>query len=222
MKPKIAPSIMCSDFRHLEREIELFEQRGIEYLHLDVMDGHFVPNITMGPPIIRALSRMTRLTLDMHLMVSDPDALIPALPESGNPFITVHVEGNPHLDRTLRLIRSRGARPGAAINPATPVLMLEPVLELVDLVLVMTVNPGFAGQPIVPYTIDKISRLRRMLEGRGLPAVIEVDGNTTFENIRRMVDAGADLIVAGTSCLYREGKELGEALDELERFIDSL
>jgi ribulose-phosphate 3-epimerase len=213
---------MCSDFRRLEEEIELYEKRGIEYLHIDVMDGHFVPNITMGPPVIQALASMTRMKLDMHLMVSEPNALIPVLGDCGESVMTVHVEANPHLDRTLSLIRSCGSRSGVALNPATPVAMIEPVLGQVDLVLVMTVNPGFSGQEIVPYTIDKIAQVRRALDERGSSIPIEVDGNTTFDNIRKMVDAGADLIVAGTSCLYREGRRLEDSLDELEAFLATL
>ena len=222
MKPQIAPSLMCSDFRRVEDEIALFERRGLEYLHLDIMDGHFVPNITMGPPIVQAVAAMTSLTLDMHLMVSGPDGIIPPLAVPGSPIIAVHVEANPHLDRTLRLIRSSGGRPGVAINPATPVAMLEPVLDEVDLVLVMTVNPGFSGQELVPYTVDKIAQVKRLLEARGRNILIEVDGNTSFDNIRRMVDAGANMIVAGTSCLYREGIGLEQALGELERFLEGL
>ena len=222
MKPQIAPSLMCSDLRHLEDEIALFERRGLDYLHLDIMDGHFVPNITMGPPIVQAVAAMTSLTLDMHLMVSRPDGIVPPLAVPGSPIMAVHVEGNLHLDRTLRLVRSSGGRPGVAINPATPVSMIEPVLGEVDLVLVMTVNPGFSGQELVPYTVDKIAEVRRLLEARGRSILIEVDGNTSFDNIRRMVDAGANMIVAGTSCLYRQGMDLEEALDELEGFLEGL
>ena len=222
MSVKIAPSLMCSDFRNLAQELALFEREGIELLHLDIMDGHFVPNITMGPPVARAISAMTTLTLDVHMMVDGPDAFIPALALGESPIVSVHVEGAVHLDRTLSVIRASGGRPAVAINPATPISMLEPVLGEVELVLVMTVNPGFAGQKLVGYTIDKIAELMEVLERRGVSPLIEVDGNTTPDNIRRMAEAGAEVIVAGTSCLYLAGRSLEESLAELKAFVAGL
>jgi len=222
MTVKIAPSLMCSDFRNLAEELALFEREGIELLHLDIMDGHFVPNITMGPPVARAISAMTTLTLDVHMMVEHPDALIPPLALGERPIVSVHVEGAVHLDRTVSVIRASGGRPAVAINPATPISMLEPVLGEVELVLVMTVNPGFAGQKLVGYTIDKIAELREILRKEGLSPLIEVDGNTTPDNIRKMVKAGAEVIVAGTSCLYLEGKPLAESLAALKSFVATL
>jgi ribulose-phosphate 3-epimerase len=212
MKVKIAPSLMCSDFRHLEDEIRLFERKGIELLHLDIMDGHFVPNITMGPPVVKAISAMTRLTLDIHMMVTDAEAFIPVMASAGKPIISVHAETGQPLDRMIRAIRSHGARPAAAINPKTPLSVLSPVLAEVDLILLMCVQPGFAGQKLIPGTIEKIGELKRMLEGAGVSPMIEVDGNTTPDNIRRMAAQGAGVIVAGTSCLYRPGVPLERAL----------
>lgn len=222
MKTIIAPSLMCSDFRQLEREMRLFERLGVELLHLDVMDGHFVPNITMGPPLIRAISAMTDLPLDIHLMVTSPDDLVGALPCERNPIISVHVEASPDVDRSLRLIRSNGARPGVAINPATPVATIEPILHLVDLVLVMTVNPGFAGQKLVPHTIRKIAEVKKLLQRKNLSPLIEVDGNVSLENIPRMVAAGASVIVGGSSSLYRKDMSLEQSYEEISSLLSSL
>ncbi|MFH0964778.1 MAG: ribulose-phosphate 3-epimerase [Planctomycetota bacterium] len=222
MKVQIAPSIMCSDFRNLERELALFERERIELLHLDIMDGHFVPNITMGPPIVQAIAAITQLTLDIHMMVTSPDPLIQALAAGKSPFISVHAEATTDLGRTLSVIRDSGGRPALAVKPETPLSVIDGALGEAELVLVMTVNPGFAGQRLVEHTIGKIAELREMLSARNLPALIEVDGNTTFANIRRMTAAGANVIVAGTSCLYRQGKPLADSLRELLDFVDTL
>jgi len=222
MKVKIAPSLMCSDFRALEEEIRLFETKAVDFLHLDIMDGHFVPNLTMGPPVVQAVAAMTRLPLDIHMMVSSPDAFVPAMAAKAGSLISVHVEAAPDIERTLELIRRHGCRPAVALNPETAVEELDPILAEVDLVLVMCVHPGFAGQELVPGTIEKIGVLRQRLERERLSPMVEVDGNTSFENIRRMADAGADVVVAGTSCLYRKDRPLADALDELRDFVARL
>jgi ribulose-phosphate 3-epimerase len=213
---------MCSDFRHLQYEIDLFEKSGVDFLHIDVMDGHFVPNITLGPPVVRAISAMTSLPLDVHMMVAHPESFIPVMCPGNKSIVTVHAEVGAGARGLVESIRAAGARAGIAINPATPLIRIEPVLDMVDLVLVMTVNPGFAGQRLVPQTIKKIGELKALLDERSVSPLIEADGNTTFENIRKIVAAGANVIVAGTSCLYRADKPLDEALKELQEFLAGL
>jgi ribulose-phosphate 3-epimerase len=206
MKIRIAPSLMCSDFRNLEAEVSLFERNGLELLHFDIMDGHFVPNLTMGPGMVRAVSAMTRLTPDIHLMVENPEHFLPALamPEK-RPLISVHVEIGRKAEGLLRAIRAQDGRPAAAISPHTPIKALAPLLPTVEMVLVMAVRPGHAGQEMLPGAIERIAELKEMTARAGVSPLIEADGNTTFENIRKMAAAGADVIVAGTSCLYRKG-----------------
>jgi len=218
----ITPSIMCDSFRHMEDSVRLFERARVPYLHFDIMDGHFVPNITLGPDIVAHVRQMTELPIDCHLMIEDPDRYVPAFVEAGASLIVVHAEAPVHLDRSLRLVKDAGCRVGVALNPATPVSAIELVAGMVDVVLVMTVNPGFAGGKLVPYTLDKIAQVKKMLTGRNPDARIQVDGNTTFENIRKMASAGADLVVAGTSCLYRKDAPLDRALEELTNFLASL
>jgi ribulose-phosphate 3-epimerase len=223
MKIRIAPSLMCSDFRNLEAEVSLFERNGLELLHFDIMDGHFVPNLTMGPGMVRAVSAMTRLTPDIHLMVENPEHFLPALamPEK-RPLISVHVEIGRKAEGILRAIRAQDGRPAAAISPHTPIKALAPLLPTVEMVLVMAVRPGHAGQEMLPGAIERIAELKEMTARAGVSPLIEADGNTTFENIRKMAAAGADVIVAGTSCLYRKGIPLEAALDELIGFAASL
>lgn len=220
MNVRFAPSVMCSDFRRLHDELALFERRGIDLLHLDTMDGHFVPNISMGPPLVKAIAAMTTIPLELHLMVSEPEKYIPPMAEAGGqaPFLSVHVESGRPLDALVAQIRAQGGRPAVAINPKTPLLSLASVLGKVELVLVMCVQPGFTGQKLIPGTIEKIGRLKEMCLRYGASPLIEVDGNTTFENIRLMVKEGADVIVAGTSCLYRKGLPLDRAVDEMLAF----
>jgi ribulose-phosphate 3-epimerase len=199
---KIAPSLLSANFAELGSQIRLVEDAGAQLIHIDVMDGHFVPNITIGPPVVASLRKATSLPLDVHLMIEDPDAFIPAFAEAGANWISVHVEACRHLDRTLQLIQSLGVRRGVVLNPATPLSCLDEVLELVDYVLLMTVNPGFGGQKFIPYCLDKISRLKRMLHQNQRPIPIEVDGGVGLANVRAIVQSGAEVLVAGSEIFH--------------------
>lgn len=197
---QIVPSILSADFARLADDIARVEQAGVSMLHVDVMDGHFVPNITVGPPVVKCLREVTKLTLDVHLMITDPDRYAPLFIEAGADQVSVHQESCLHLDRTLRQIQADGAAAGVVLNPSTPVTMLEDVLEVTDFVLIMSVNPGFGGQRFIEATVDKVRRLRAELSRRGLDAVdIEVDGGITAETARKVVAAGATVLVAGNA-----------------------
>ena len=196
---EILPSILSADMARLAEQIEMVKAGGAMLIHVDVMDGHFVPNITIGPPVVSSLRRSTDLLLDVHLMIQEPDRYIPEFVRAGANMVSAHQEATVHLDRTLNLIRSSGAEAGVAINPATPVESIYQVLEIVDFVLVMSVNPGFGGQSFIPYTLQKIRQLDRERNNRNLNFHIEVDGGLTTENVGEAVRAGADLIVAGNS-----------------------
>ena len=195
---QIAPSILAADFANLGGAIRLVESAGAEVIHVDVMDGHFVPNITMGPPVVASIRKVTSLPLDVHLMIEDPDAYIQPFVDAGADWISVHVETCPHLDRTLQLIRSLGAKPGVVLNPATSLSTLDEVVRIVDHVLVMTVNPGFGGQRFLPYTLEKVQRLRKVIQHKGLSAKIEVDGGVSLENVPDLVKSGAQILVVGS------------------------
>lgn len=199
---EILPSILSADFVRLGEEIARVEQGGVSMLHLDVMDGHFVPNLSIGPPVVKSIRKATRLTLDVHLMITEPDRYIAPFIEAGADQISVHQEVCPHLDRTLRHIQSEGARAGVVINPSTPVSLLQDVLDLADYVLVMSVNPGFGGQEFIPGSLRKIRALDSMRKQYSLPFLIEVDGGVTLENLAEIVRAGADWIVAGSSIFH--------------------
>ena len=196
---EIAPSILSADFARLGEEIAAAERGGAALLHCDVMDGHFVPNLTIGLPVIKSLKRATRLPLDAHLMISDPGLYAEKFVEAGAQMVSVHVEADPHLNRTLASIRAGGARAGIAINPATPLVALEEALPYADFVLLMSVNPGFGGQKFIPTSLDKVRRLRRTIDERGLQVRIEIDGGIDRTNISEIVEAGAEIIVAGTA-----------------------
>ena len=195
---QIAPSILAADFANLGGAIRLVESAGAEVIHVDVMDGHFVPNITMGPPVVASIRKVTSLPLDVHLMIEDPDAYIQPFADAGADWISVHVETCPHLDRTLQLIRSCGAKPGVVLNPATSLSTLDEALRLVEYVLIMTVNPGFGGQRFLPYTLEKVQRLRKVIQHKGLSARIEVDGGVSLENVPDLVKSGANILVVGS------------------------
>lgn len=196
---KIAPSILSADFSCLGDEIRAVEAAGADYIHIDVMDGHFVPNITIGPLLVEACRRVTTLPLDVHLMISNPDAFIPQFAAAGADIIVVHAEAVHHLHRTVQLIKSLGKSAGVSLNPATPLNVLDYVLGDLDLVLLMTVNPGFGGQSFIEATLPKIHALRAMLDRRGSEAELEVDGGVNPANIARISHAGADVFVAGSA-----------------------
>lgn len=196
----IAPSILSADFARLGEEIREAEKAGADFIHVDVMDGHFVPNLTLGPLVVQAIRPITKLPLDVHLMIENPDAYIPAFAKAGADYLTVHVEACPHLHRTLDFIRENGAKPGVVLNPATPLHTIEYVLEQVEMVLLMTVNPGFGGQKYIPGVTAKIRALRDMLDARGLASVlIEVDGGVNAQTARLVAEAGAQVLVAGNA-----------------------
>ncbi|MDY6874885.1 MAG: ribulose-phosphate 3-epimerase [Chloroflexota bacterium] len=194
---KIAPSILAADFAHLAEAVASADAAGADYIHVDVMDGHFVPNITVGPPVVRALRRITHLPLDVHLMISDPARYVPVFAAAGADGLTVHVEATPHLHRILQQIRDSGARPGVSLNPATPAIAINEVLNDVELVLVMTVNPGFGGQAFIKHTLHKIAQVREMLDRAGSDAELEVDGGIGPQVAEQVVAAGATVLVAG-------------------------
>lgn len=201
---EIAPSILSADFARLADEIAAVEKGGARILHVDVMDGHFVPNITIGLPVVRSLRKATKLTLDCHLMISEPGRYAHQFVEAGADMVSVHVEADPHLQRTLSSIRSGGAQAGIAINPATSLTMLEDALPFADFVLVMSVNPGFGGQAFIETSLQKVRRLRRMIEENGYEAKIEIDGGVDAGNVGDVVEAGAEILVAG-SAVYGTG-----------------
>ena len=196
---EIAPSILSADFARLGEEIATIERGGAALVHVDVMDGHFVPNITIGLPVVRALKRATQLPLDAHLMITQPGVYAEQFVEAGAAMVSVHVEIDPHLHRTLEAIRKKGALAGVAINPATPLVALEEALPFADFVLLMSVNPGFGGQKFIPTSLDKVRRLRRMIDERGLKTRIEIDGGIDRHNIAEVAAAGAEIIVAGSA-----------------------
>jgi ribulose-phosphate 3-epimerase len=194
---KIAPSILSADFSALGEAIARVEAAGADFLHVDVMDGHFVPNLTIGPPVIESVRKRTRLPLDVHLMIEEPERWVQTYVKSGADYVTVHVEASPHLERTLTLIREAGARSGVALNPSTSPDVLQYVLDDLDLVLVMSVNPGFGGQSFIPTAYEKIRRLRAMLGDR--PTLVSVDGGVKADNAAPLAQAGATVLVAGSA-----------------------
>lgn len=196
---KIAPSILSADFARLGEEVQAVARAGADYIHVDVMDGHFVPNLTIGPLVVEAVRKVTDLPLDVHLMIEAPDRYIADFASAGADLITVHQEAVPHLHRTVQLIKSLGKRAGVSINPATPAATLDVILDELDLVLVMTVNPGFGGQGFIASGLAKIAALRREIDRRGLTVELEVDGGVKIDNIGRIAAAGADVFVAGSA-----------------------
>jgi ribulose-phosphate 3-epimerase len=194
---KVAPSILSADFRHLENEIKKVEEAGADLIHIDVMDGHFVPNITIGPLVVKACRKATRLPLDVHLMIENPDRYIPSFAAAGADIITIHVEAAKNLLSDIELIRQNGAQPGVVVNPATPVESIFPVLDKVAMVLLMSVNPGFEGQKFMPEVLDKIRTLKLLVD-------IEVDGGINLQTAKEVVKAGANVLVAGSAIFYAE------------------
>ena len=198
-KIKIAPSILSADFSWLGNEISAITKAGADYVHIDVMDGHFVPNLTFGPVIIQSIRRMTQLPFDVHLMIEPVDQFIESYAKAGADIITVHAEATTHLDRTLNLIKSFGVKCGVSLVPSTPAWVLEYVLDTVDLILVMTVNPGFGGQAFLPGQLKKIQQIRAMINKVGRPIELEVDGGINAETAKLVIEAGADVLVAGSA-----------------------
>ncbi len=202
MTIRLAPSILAADFAALGEAVAAAERGGADLIHVDVMDGHFVPNLTVGPPVVRSLKRVARVPLDVHLMIADPDRFAEAFVEAGAAMLSVHVEVLPHLNRTLSFIKSLGAKAGVAINPSTPVVALEEVIPDVDFLLVMSVNPGFGGQAFLPRSASKVRELRAMLDRAGNPAPIEIDGGIDVATVGEVVRAGAEILVAGSSIFH--------------------
>ena len=199
---KLSPSLMCADMLHLQDELALFDEQGVEYLHIDIMDGHYVPNVALGPQLCEQIGSASTIPLDVHLMVENVDSFIPLFTAVKPRFISFHPETSRHPVRTIQRIRESGAQPGVAIDPAITVGSLRHLLPEVGLVCVMSVNPGYAGQALVPWTLDKIAELKELRGQEGFSFEIEVDGNASWENIPKMVEAGAEIIVAGTSSLF--------------------
>ncbi|MDQ1331910.1 MAG: ribulose-phosphate 3-epimerase [Thermodesulfobacteriota bacterium] len=212
----IAPSILSADFSRLGEEIKSVEKAGADWIHVDVMDGHFVPNITMGPLVVEAVRRVTSLPIDVHLMIENADRFIPDFVKAGASFISVQVEACTHLNRTIQLIKELGVKPGVVLNPATPLSAIEWVLEYTDFVLIMSVNPGFGGQAFIRNSIDKIKALSNMIKEKGLPTLIEIDGGVNKDTIRDISIAGADVFVAGSAIFgSRNYKETIKLLKEI-------
>lgn len=204
---EIIPSILSADFARLGEEIARVERGGATMLHLDVMDGHFVPNLTIGPPVVKSIRKVTRLHLNVHLMIEEPERHIPAFVQAGANSISVHYETCRHLDGVLNLIRDQGVMPGIVLNPSTPVSVLQDVLEVADYVLLMSVNPGFGGQKLIPYVLDKARELDRMRRERGLALPIQIDGGVHRENLPEVIRAGCDWIVTGSAIFHSSDPE---------------
>ncbi len=216
---EILPSLLSADFAHLGEEIARVERGGARMLHLDVMDGHFVDNLTIGPPVVESLRKVTRSYFDCHLMIENPERYVPAFAQAGTNAISVHLEACRHLDHVLRLIRSEGLKAGVVLNPATPVSLLENVLELADYVLLMSVNPGAGGQDFIPYVLDKVRELGEMRHEKKLALAIEIDGGVHRDNLAEVVRAGCDWIVTGSAIFHSADPEA--TVREMREIADS-
>ena len=214
-KKKIAPSILSADFSRLGEEIRAVEEAGADYIHVDVMDGHFVPNITIGPPVVAAIRKVTKLPMDVHLMIENPDKYICDFAKAGSDIITVHAEACIHLHRTVAFIKEQGKRAGVSLNPSTPLSLLDHILEDMDLVLLMTVNPGFGGQKFIKTMLPKIAEMRRILDEKGLNIELMVDGGVSLDNIADISKAGADAFVAGSAVFG--SKDYKKTIEEMRK-----
>lgn len=203
----LSPSLLSADFANLGSQVALIDRAGAQYVHIDVMDGLFVPSISMGLPVIKCIRPVSERIFDVHLMIKEPDRYIDDFVNAGADILTVHAEACSHLDRTIQKIKEKGILAGVALNPATPLSALEYILNEVDMVLIMTVNPGFGGQKLIPYTIDKIRDLRKMLDGKNLKTDIEADGGVTLDNLAQVLDAGANVVVAGSAVFNGNAEE---------------
>lgn len=217
---KLAPSILAADFGNLLSDVKKVEKAGVEYLHIDIMDGHFVPNISFGPVVMSALKGKTDLVFDVHLMIEDPDKFMDEFVDAGADIIVVHQEACKHLHRTIQNIKSRGIKAGVSLNPATPVSVLEDILEELDMVLIMSVNPGFGGQSFIESSVSKIEKLKKMIDDRGLDIDIQVDGGVKASNIRKVVEAGANVIVAGSAIFKAD--DVDKAVKEMREQVADL
>jgi ribulose-phosphate 3-epimerase len=214
---KIAPSILSADFSKLGEEILAVEDAGVDLIHVDVMDGHFVPNITIGPPVVASIKKIVRVPLDVHLMIDDPDRYIQSFANAGSDIITVHAEATAHLHRTVHLIREAGAKAGVSINPATPLVDIEQIIGDIDLLLIMTVNPGFGGQKFIESMLPKIRAARDMIDRISPDILLEVDGGITLQNIGVVKEAGVDIFVAGSSIFLSE--DYGQTIKEMRTIL---
>ena len=212
----LSPSILSADFANLGEQVRMLDEAGAQYVHIDVMDGIFVPSISFGMPVIKSIRECSDRIFDVHLMIEEPGRYIDDLAEVGADLITVHAEECKHLDRTIEAIKEKGLLAGVALNPATPLSAIEWILPKVDMVLIMSVNPGFGGQKLIPYTIEKVRALKKMIDEKGLKIDIEVDGGVNLENVTEVMDAGANIIVAG-SAVFK-----GDISENVERFLDVL
>lgn len=212
----LSPSILSADYVILGEQLRILDETGAEYVHIDIADGHFVPSITIGLPVVKTIRKCTERMFDVHMMVHEPVRFVDELADAGADIITVHAEACRQLDHTIDVIKSRGLLAGVALNPETPLTAVSYVLEKVDMVLIMTVNPGFGGQTLIPYTVGKVAELKEMIDKRGLKVDIEVDGGVTLDNVESLMDAGANIIVAGSSVFS------GELSENVTRFLNIL